>query len=298
MSRRAGWIGLAALIALAGCHRAPGPDGKPDERPQEKPVQTPEERPVQTPAPSPAHDAADDAAILKLFDEAEACGNRYDCPPLAALQTRAERPGELAVLRVAFDLMADPKLETHERRFKMASATARAWAAARTTEGKTLSADDEAALRAQVMRLLARPDNAVPAHGFVEYLPDARAIFEREALDPRRGNEEVHSAIRGLRDREPDLTTVKVWLGATEERPQVAGALLLDAFDHGKLQPGDEVAMLLGFAGRKDTAPEAARLVARHAVDHADPAFAPVVKAFGQHPDPAVRKAASEPPAK
>jgi hypothetical protein len=260
--------------ALAGCQRA-------RERPSE-------------PTEAKVGAVNDDAAILTLFDEAEACADRYNCPPLAKLQERAERLGETAVLRVAFDIMVDPKVDTFERRFKMASATARAWAVARASQGRRMSPTDEGELRKQVMRLLGRADNAVPAHGFVEYLADAREIFQREALDPRRGNDEVHSAIRGLRDREPDLTTVKAWLGATEERPMVAGALLLDAFDHAKLRADDEVAALLPFARRKDTAPEAARIVAKHAAEHGDAAFAPVLRAFELHGDASVRELASK----
>lgn len=242
----------------------------------------------------PVQAADDTSAIRKLFEQAEACGDRYQCPPLAELQARAERPGELRVLQVAFDLMTDPKTETFERRFKMASATARAWAAARTTGGRRLSSADEAELRKQVLRLLERADNVVPAHGFVEYLSDAGEIFRREALDLRRGNEEVHSAIRGLVEREHDLGTVATWLAAKEERPMIAGALLLDAFDHSRLDPEAEAAVLLEFARRADTDPEAARLVASHAAAHEEPAFAPVVAAFTKHRDPAVRKAAAE----
>src|SRR5687767_6311140 len=129
-NHRALWLVLAALIAPTGCERR----------------RVPKEGAVQ---------AVDDkAAIRALFEEAEACGDRYQCPPLAKLQERAERLGETRVLEVAFDIMADPKVETFERLFKMASATARAWAAARTAEGKKLSIDDEIVLRAQVMRLL------------------------------------------------------------------------------------------------------------------------------------------------
>lgn len=245
----------------------------------------PQEPPVQ---------AADDTlALRRLFAQAEACADRYQCPPLAELQTRAERPGELRVLQLAFDLMADPKTGTFERLFKIASATARAWAAARTTEGRRLSSADEQELRKQVLRLLERPDNAVPAHGFVEYLSDAREIFQREALDPRRGNEEVHSAIRGLRERERDLGTVAAWLAAAQERPMIAGALLLDVLDHSGLEPAAEAALLLEFARRTDAAPEAARLVASHAAAHEEPVFATVVAAFAHHRDPAVREAAA-----
>ncbi|MBC7978089.1 MAG: hypothetical protein H7138_24160, partial [Myxococcales bacterium] len=202
--------------------------------------------------------AEDTAAIRVLFDEAEACGDRYDCPPMAKLTARAERPGETRVLEAAFDIMVDPKVETFERRFKLASTAALAWAAARTTGGHTLSVDDERVLRAQVMRLLARTDNAVPGHSFVGYLSDARDILRREVLDPSRGNDEVHSAIRSLRELEHDMTTVQTWLGAKDERSMVAGGLLLDALDHAPIRTGDEVAVLLDFARRTDTAPEAA----------------------------------------
>jgi hypothetical protein len=261
---------LAAVLALAGC----GP---------------------RSAAMGGQVEADDDkAAILKLMDEAEACGNRYRCPPLQKLQDRAEQPGEIQVLQVAFDIMADPKVNTFERQFKMASATARAWAAARTTEGHKLSVDDERVLRANVMRLLARVDNVVPGHGFVEYLSDAREIFEREALDPRRGNDEVHSAIRGLRDREPDLTTVKAWLESKDERPMIAGALLLDAFNHDLIQTTDEVGVLIDFAHRGDTVEEAARMVATHAAEHDDVAFAPVLRSFERHSAPSVRELASK----
>jgi hypothetical protein len=268
--RRLRSILLAACAVLAGCERRVAAG----------------EGSVQT--------ADDSAAIRKLFDDAEACGDRSHCPPLAKLQERAERPGELRVLQVAFDIMSDPKVNTFERLFKMASATARAWAAARTTGGKKLSIDDEVALRAQVMRLLARTDNAIPAHGFIEYLSDARELFQREALDPRRGNDEVHSAIRGLRDRERDLSTVKAWLGAKDERHMIAGALLLDAFDHDRIRPADEIAALVEFARRADTAPEAARIAAKHAADHDDAAFAPVLRAFEHHPDASVRAIATQ----
>lgn len=176
----------------------------------------------------------------------------------------------------------------------MASATARAWVIARAASGR-LSPIDEGELRKQVMRLLTRTDNVVPAHGFVEYLADAKDIFEREALDPRCGNDEVHSAIRGLRDREHDLTTLRAWLGSREERPMVAGGLLLDAFDHAYIRTDDEVALLLAFARRDDTAPEAARIVAKHAADHGDAAFAPILRAFEHHPDSSVRERANAP---
>lgn len=234
--------------------------------------------------------------LLALFDQAEACADRYVCPPLDQLRTRAEQPGELRVLQVAFNIMTDPKVDTFERRFKMASAVARAWAAARTTEGHRLEAGDQRELRAQVMRLLSRTDNAVPAHGFVEYLDDAREIFQREALDPGRCNDEVNSAIRGLRDRENDLATVKAWLSSTQERPMMAGALLLDALDHAEINVIDEVAVLLAFARRPDTAPDAARLVLAHAAAHDDPAFAPVIRELVRHADPAVRAQAASPP--
>jgi len=245
----------------------------------------------------PVEPADDRAAIVALFDAAEACGDRYRCPPADALAERAQRPGDLSVLDAAFAIMTDPKIGTTERRFKIASSTARAWAAARTTQGAALSGADEQALRAHVLRLLDRGDTAVPAHGFVEYLSDARALFEREALDPRRGNDEVHSAIRGLRDRERDLTTVAAWLAGRDERSMVAGALLLDAFDHARVRPDEEVAMLLAFARRTDTDPEAAGIIARHAVDHGEPAFAPVLEALARHPDASVRELALATPA-
>lgn len=272
--QRPGSVLLAALLALPGCER----------------------RTVTSEAPVHSADNAPDdrAELRKWFDEAEACPDRYDCPPLAKLQERAERPGELRVLEVAFDIMADPKVQTFERRFAIASQAARAWAAARTTEGRTLSSDDERALRASVVRLLARTDNVVPAHSFVQYLSDAREILEREVLDLRRGNDEVHSAIRSLRDREPDLTTVRTWLAATEERPLIGGALLLDALDHDRIRRDDEVAMLVEFARRGDTAPEAARIIAQHAADHADPAFTPVLRELEHHPDASVRDLASQ----
>lgn len=239
-------------------------------------------------------EAVENKAVLrKLFEQAEACSDRYRCPPLVELQARAERHGETRVLQVAFDIMADPEVDTFERLFKVASVTARAWVAARMMQGRWLSIDDEMELRANVMRLLARTDNTVPAHGFVEYLADAREIFEREALDMRRGNDEVHSAIRGLRDRERDLATVEAWLGSKYERPMIAGALLLDAFDHARIRPHDEVALLLDFARRDDTAAEAARIVARHATEHDDAAFAPVLREFVRHPDPSVREIAT-----
>lgn len=273
MSIRACSIVFAACAALAACDRRAAP------------------------TEVPVHAADDSAAIRKLFDDAEACGDRFHCPPLAELQARAERPGELRVLEIAFDIMADPRVDSFARLFKMASATARAWAAARSAGGKRMSIDDERALRAQVMRLLARGDTAVPAHGFIEYLSDARELFEREALDPRRGNEEVHSAIRGLRDREPDFSTIKAWLGGKDERAMVAGGLLLDAVNHDRLRAEDEIAVLVEFARRRDSAPEAARIVARHAVDHADAAFAPVLRAFEQHPDASVRAIVTAAPA-
>ena len=238
--------------------------------------------------------AADDAAaIRKLFDAAEACADRYHCPPLEELQQRAARPRELRVLEVAFDLMTDPKVATHERMFKMASATARAWCAARSTDGHKISIDDERELRKQVMRLLARPDNVVPAHGFVEYLSDARQIFEAEALNPARSDDEVASAIRGLRTREPDLTTVTKWLSASDERTAVVGAALLDMIDHDNLAQRDELAMLLDFARRPDSVPAAARLVVQHAADHDDAAFKPVLQAFAHHGDASVRELAA-----
>jgi hypothetical protein len=74
----------------------------------------------------------------------------------------------------------------------------------------------------------------------------------------------------------------------------VAGALLLDAFDHARIRAADEVAMLVGFARRTDTDAEAARIVAKHAADHDDPAFAPVLRAFEHHADAAVRQVAAQ----
>lgn len=271
MLLRARSLTFAAVLGLFGCERRGA---------------TVEASAVQTPD--------DKTAILKLFDEAEACGDRYDCPPLAKLQDRAEKPGELRVLEIAFDIMVDPKTNTFERRFKMASMTARAWAAARTTNGHTLSAADEKALHAQVVRLLARPDNVVPAHGFIEYLSDARAMFQHEALDPKRGNDEVHSAIRGLRDREKDLSTVKAWLAKDDERAQLAGALLLDGFNHDLLKPADEVAVMLAFAQRPDTHAEAAKLIVQHADGHDDGAFEPVLRALTKHKDAQVRELAEK----
>jgi hypothetical protein len=267
---------------VSGCERR-ARTSEPPERPA-PPAPTAEGRPV----------TDDTAAIKKLFEQAEACGDRFHCPPLQQLQDRAARPGELRVLEVAFDIMADPRTGTFERMFQMASAVARAWAAERTTQGHKLSIDDERSLRAGVMRLLARPDNAVPAHAFVGYLSDARAILEREALDPRRGNDEVHSAIRSLRDLEPDLSTVKTWLAGHDERSMVAGALLLDAFDHGKLKGDGEAQMVIGFARRTDSDAEAARIVAKHAADHEDAAFAPALQAFAKHADAKVRDIANQ----
>lgn len=244
----------------------------------------------------PAMQPNDDAAIVALFDAAEACADRYHCPPLDELADRAERPGETRVLEVAFDIMCDPAVRTFDRRFKMASATARNWAAARTTNGARLGAADLAVLRTQVKRLLARTDNVVPAHSFVTYLPEAREVFQHEALDPARGNDEVHSAIRGLVDREHDLSTVRAWLSSTETRPMIAGALLLDALNHDGIAAADEAALLVAFARRRDTDVEAARMVAAHAVAHDDPAFAPVIRAFAEHPAAVVREAAAAAP--
>jgi hypothetical protein len=237
---------------------------------------------------------ADDAAALrKLFEDAEACGDRYHCPPLDELRDRAARPRELRVLEAAFDLMADPKLAPHERLYRMASTTARAWCAARSTEGHTMSIDDEIALKKQTARLLALPDRVMSAHGFIEYLSDARQMFEAEAINPARTDEEMASAIRGLRTREPDLVTVTKWLAATDERTGVAGALLLDMIDHDHVVVADELAMLLEFARRPDSPAAVARLVVQHAIDHDDPAFAPVVQAFAAHGDAQVRELAA-----
>lgn len=269
--------GIFAILAVwSGCERTSESAG-PGKR---------EERKVTSPA--------DGAALRKLFDDAAACGDRYHCPPLDALQTRAEQPGELAVLRIAFDIMVDPKVDTGDRLFRMAFAVAQAWATARSTHGHALSAADERELRGQVMRLLARSDNSVPGQSLAAYLSDAREIIEREAIDPKRNNEEVHAAIRILRDLEHDLTTVKAWLSAKDARPQLTGALLLDAFDHDRLPPTAEVPVLLAFAKRHDTDPEAAKLVADHAARHDDAAFAPVLAAFAQHPDAGVREAAAK----
>lgn len=235
--------------------------------------------------------AADNpAALRKLFEDAEACGNRYECPPLQELEDLAARPREVRVLEAAFDLMVDPKLASHERLFKMASTTARAWCAARTAHGQKLSIDDEVALKKQVTRLLAAPDKVIVGHSFVEYLADARQIFEAEAIDPARDADAVASAIRGLRTREPDLKTVTRWLAATDERVAVTGASLLDMIDHDHVVQADEVAMLLEFARRPDSPAAAARQVAQHAIDHDDPAFAPVVQAFTAHNDAQVRQ--------
>ncbi|HET9624429.1 MAG TPA: hypothetical protein VFP84_23820 [Kofleriaceae bacterium] len=262
-----------ALAPGPGCDRSlPAPPAR-------------EERGVDSPA--------DRAALRKLFDDAAACGDRYHCPPLDALRARAEKPGELSVLRMAFDLMVDPKLETSDRLFRMAFAVAEAWTAARQANAKPLSTADERELRAQVMRLLARGDNSVPGQSLAAHLSDARQILEREALDPRRGNDEFHASIRILRDLERDLSTVQTWLAAKEPRPQLAAALLLDAMDHATIAAGDEAALLLAYARRADSDPEAARLVAQHAVQHADPTFAPVLAAFAHHADPAVRAAAA-----
>jgi hypothetical protein len=284
----AGTVVLAMLALAGGCERsALSKEG--GEPRAGAPAQTGGKKGGSTVTP-----AEDTAAIRKLFDEAESCGDRYHCPALDKLAERAERPGEVRVLQVAFDIMSDPRTNTFERMFQMASATARAWAAARSTQGKKLSIDDERELRAGVMRLLGRADNAVPAHSFVGYLSDARAILEKEALDPRRGNDEVHSAIRSLRDLEPDLSTVKTWLAAKDERPMVAGALMLDGFDHDKLKGDDEAQMVIAFARRADTDPEAARIIARHAAAHGEPAFAPALRAFEHHGDPSVREIAKQ----
>jgi hypothetical protein len=51
--------------------------------------------------------------------------------------------------------------------------------------------------------------------------------------------------------------------------------------------------MLLAFAGRTDTAAEAAGIAARHAADHDEPAFAQVLREFERHPDASVRELAS-----
>lgn len=230
-------------------------------------------------------DKPKDLPLAALFDAAEACGNRYHCPALDELADRAERPGETEVLVASFDIMCDPQVRTFERRFTMASATARNWAAARTTKGATLGPDDERLLRAQVMRLLGRTDNVVPAHSFIDYLSDARELFQREALDPRRSNDELHSAIRGLVDREHDLSTVRAWLSSKEQRPMIAGALLLDALNHDGIPVADEVALLQAFADRTDSDPETLRLVAAHAAAHDDPAFAPVAAKLATRAD-------------
>lgn len=236
----------------------------------------------------------DTAAIKKLFDDAEACGDRYHCPPLDELTERAARPHELRLLDLAFDLMVDPKVGVGGRKYKAASTTGRAWCAARSTEGHTLSAEEERALRRNVLRLLARKDAVVSAHSFVEYLADARQIFEAEAINPKRSDVEVASALRGLRTREPDLKTITKWLAGKDTA--VAGALLLDGVDHDHLPVADEVTMLLEFARRTDSPPDAARLIAQHAIDHEDAAFAPVVKALAGHPDASVREAAAAKP--
>jgi hypothetical protein len=192
---------------------------------------------------------------------------------------------------MAFDLMVDPKVDTGDRLFRMAFAVAETWATARSTQGHSLSTADERELRAQVMRLLARNDNSVPGQSLAAYLSDARQIIEREVLDPKRGNEEFHAAIRILRDLEHDLSTVKTWLAAPDARPQLAAALLLEAMDHARLLAVDEAPLLLAYAQRSDSDPESARLVAKHAAHHTDPAFAPVIAAFAQHADPSVRTA-------
>src|SRR5687767_5528411 len=51
-----------------------------------------------------------DEAVRKLFQDVANCGDWYKCPPLEELEKRVEKPGEVQVLRVAMQVLKDPKV--------------------------------------------------------------------------------------------------------------------------------------------------------------------------------------------
>src|SRR5438105_2529236 len=101
LSRRV--IPLIAVLAAGGCPRAPAADRRPPDKTDKR------EKTV------PAAATHDEAGIRKLFDDAAACGDRYRCPPLDELARRAEDLDDRLVLKVAFDLMNDPAVQSHSR---------------------------------------------------------------------------------------------------------------------------------------------------------------------------------------
>lgn len=278
MRRRleAGWMVAALWLAACGAGKPPGEE--------------------------PALAKADDrATIRQLFEAAAACGNRYRCPPADELDRLAQQPGEGPVLDVAFDLMTDPLVRSFDRLGTVAFEVARAWAGSRVEAG-TFDAAAQRTFMAGIRRILGADSSTfvIPAYsildGTIGYaIPETRALFVAEAVDPKRSLDEVGHATQGLRHYTSDLVQVGTWLKSQDERVMRAGMSLLDNVDHSLIkQEAEELPLLLEVAKRSDVPVDVAIAMVAHVKSHEDNAFLPVLTALGGHANPEVQAKAKD----
>jgi hypothetical protein len=240
-----------------------------------------------------------EAEIRRLFEDAAACGNRYDCPPADELNARAQKSGEEVVPAVALGLMTDPTVRSFDRLGTVAYETARSWAFSRVKAGTFDSGAQQMLLDA--IRQILKADSStfvVPVYALLsgpigQALPGTRELLTQEAVNPKRDQDEVDHAASVLRGYTSDLTQVRAWLSGASAREMWAGLALLNHVDHSLIdQHGDELPRLLAAASRRDLPNDVALGLVDHVKSHADDAFVPVLRKLAEHPDADVRRAA------
>jgi hypothetical protein len=240
------------------------------------------------------------AEVRRLFEEAAACGNRYDCPPADELNARAQKSGEDVIPTVALGLMTDPTVRSFDRLGTVAYETARSWASSRVKAG-TFDAGAQQMLQNAISQILKADSSTfvVPVYALLsgpigQALPGTRELLAAEAINPKRDQDEVDHVASVLRGYTRDLSQVRAWLSGASPKEMWAGVALLNHVDHSVIdQHGDELPMLLAAANRRDMPSDVALALVDHVKSHADDAFLPVLRKFGDHPDADVRRAAN-----
>jgi hypothetical protein len=239
------------------------------------------------------------AEVRQLFEDAAACGNRYNCPPADELNARVQKAGEDVIPAVALGLMTDPKVRSFDRLGTVAYETARTWAGTRVKAG-SLDAPAQRMLLDAIHNILNADSSTfvIPVYALLsgsigEALPGTRELLVAEAVNPKRDRDEVDHVASVLRGYTTDLSQVRAWLASANPVEMWAGTALLDHIDHSLIeQHRDELPMLLEAANRRDLPTDVALSLIEHVKSHADVAFLPVLQKFGEHSDATVRQAA------
>lgn len=244
--------------------------------------------------------ANDPKATRKLFDDAAACGDKYNCPALDELIRRTKDPRDTTILGTAFDIMCDPNVRSFDRLGDAAWHVAQAWATGRVQRNAFDDASKKVFL-AGVMRMLKgdSPTFITPAISLLAgqsgyNLPGAEQILKDQALNPKR-IEALDLVAQLLRPFQKDLSLVKLWLQSKDAWTMLAGTAVLEWVDHSLIkQVEDELPFLLTVAKRPDLPVDVARALVRHVRSHEDNDFLPVLQVLSRNPDKQVQADAAE----